>query len=146
MFEVKVTITAPELEAAINNLAAAMARGGIVNGIKENTPVTSVQVNQPAAPVAPIHPTPAAGVPLSAAPARTEAPAANVPAPAAIPTSAPTYSIDMLATAGTALVDAGKMNELLALLGEYGVEAVTQLKPEQYGTFATELRALGAQI
>lgn len=28
----------------------------------------------------------------------------------------------------------------------YGVQAVTQLTPDQYGAFATELRALGAQI
>ncbi len=146
MFEVKVTITAPELEAAINNLVAAMARGGIVNGIKENTPVTSAPIAQPVAHVAPVNPTQAAGVPLSATPAQTGTPAVNAPAPTAVPTCAPTYSIDMLATAGTTLVDAGKMNELLALLGKYGVEAVTQLKPDQYGAFATELRALGAQI
>jgi hypothetical protein len=38
------------------------------------------------------------------------------------------------------------MQQLLELLGRYGVQAVTQLKPEQYGAFATELRALGAQI
>ena len=37
-------------------------------------------------------------------------------------------------------------SQLLELLGRYGVQAVTQLQPEQYGAFATELRALGAQI
>ena len=35
---------------------------------------------------------------------------------------------------------------LLALLTKYGVQAITQLQPAQYGVFATELRALGAQI
>lgn len=38
------------------------------------------------------------------------------------------------------------MEPLLALLGRYGVQAVTQLAPEHYGAFATELWALGAQI
>ena len=38
------------------------------------------------------------------------------------------------------------MQQLLELLGRHGVQAVTQLQPEQYGAFATELRALGAQI
>ena len=38
------------------------------------------------------------------------------------------------------------MEALLALLTKYGVAAVTQLQPEQFGVFATELRALGAQI
>lgn len=49
-------------------------------------------------------------------------------------------------TAGAALIDAGKMNELIGLLGAFGVQAVTQLKQEQLGAFATELRKLGAQI
>jgi hypothetical protein len=38
------------------------------------------------------------------------------------------------------------MQQLLALLSKYGVQALTQLDPAQYGAFATELRALGAQI
>ena len=32
------------------------------------------------------------------------------------------------------------------LLAKYGVQAVTQLQPDQYGVFATELRTLGAQL
>jgi hypothetical protein len=59
---------------------------------------------------------------------------------------APTYTLDQISRAGASLVDAGKMQQLLELLGRYGVQAVTQLQPEQYGAFATELRALGAQI
>lgn len=49
-------------------------------------------------------------------------------------------------TAGAALIDAGKINELMGLLNAFGVQAVTQLKQEQLGAFATELRKLGAQI
>ena len=61
-------------------------------------------------------------------------------------TTAPADTLDQISRAGASLVDAGKMQQLLELLGRYGVQAVTQLQPEQYGTFATELRALGAQI
>ena len=32
------------------------------------------------------------------------------------------------------------------MLAKYGVQAVTQLQPDQYGVFATELRTLGAQL
>lgn len=39
------------------------------------------------------------------------------------------------------VIDAGKIAELMGLLGAFGVQAVTQL-----GAFATELRKLGAQI
>ena len=68
------------------------------------------------------------------------------PAPAVPVAGAPAYTLDQLAKAGAALVDAGKMESLMALLAKYGVQAVTQLPPAQYGAFATELRALGAQI
>ena len=59
---------------------------------------------------------------------------------------APAYTLDQISRAGVSLVDAGKMQQLLELLGRYGVQAITQLQPEQYGAFATELRGLGAQI
>lgn len=75
-------------------------------------------------------------------------PVANYPtAPAAVPvTTTQTYTLDQISRAGASLVDTGKMQQLLELLSRYGVQAVTQLQPEQYGAFATELRGLGAQI
>ena len=49
-------------------------------------------------------------------------------------------------TAGAALIDAGKMNDLIGILNAFGVQAVTQLREEQLGAFATELRKLGAKL
>ena len=43
-------------------------------------------------------------------------------------------------------MDAGKAEELVKLLHSYGVQAVMDLKPEQYGAFATKLREMGAKI
>ena len=63
-----------------------------------------------------------------------------------IPTAAPTYTLDMLAAAGSALIDAGKMNDLLGILSRYGVNALTELQPAVYGAVAAELRNLGANI
>ena len=113
----------------------------------------------PAAPVSPAPvtptqtPTPAPAAPVAApspAPAptagQTSAAPGNTPAPTVPVAGAPTYTLDQISRAGASLVDAGKMQQLLELLGRYGVQAVTQLQPEQYGAFATELRALGAQI
>ncbi len=76
------------------------------------------------------------------------APVAPPPAtnPAVPLASAPTYSLDQIAKAGAELAQAGKINDLLSLLQQYGVQAVTQLKPEQIGSFATALRGLGAQL
>lgn len=155
MMEMKIKIEVPDLAAAISKLAAAMTppdpsiltpdepRPGTpaAPAMPQMTPGTpAAPVTPPAAPVAP-------AVPLAGAPAPTAAPAAPPAAPApAIPVSAPTYTLDQISHAGASLVDAGKMEPLLALLAKYGVAAVTQLAPEQYGAFATELRALGAQI
>ena len=45
-----------------------------------------------------------------------------------------------------ALVDEGKTAELVALLEQFGVKAITQLKAEQYLDFATGLCALGGAM
>jgi len=88
--------------------------------------------------------------PPTQAPAPTFAappPAPVSPPPAGVPVAAaPTFTREQIMTAGAALIDAGKMADLMTLLNTFGVQAVTQLKPEQLGAFATELRKLGAQI
>lgn len=140
MMEMKIKIEAPDLAAAIEKLAAAVAP--LDPAIL--TPDEPRGVSQAPAAPAPA-PAPAPVVPVTADPA--PAPAANTPVAPAVPVATPpAYTLDQISKAGAALVDAGKMEQLLALLTKYGVAAVTQLNPGQYGTFATELRALGAQI
>ena len=160
MMEMKIKIEVPDLAAAICKLAAAITPPDIntltpdePRGIPAAAPVAPVAAPAPAAPV---NPTPAPVAPVAApvaptAPVPTEqpqpaAPVAQTSAPAAVPVTAPTCTLDQIARAGASLVDAGKMEQLLALLARYGVAAVTQLQPDQFGVFATELRALGAQI
>ena len=206
MLEMKITIAAPDLAAAINNLAVSLGNEGTaenpalriaaitaqrfikasdVNGfveyLKNTEGLTDEQIHAVCGDYVKGNsdffnptqqaPAQAPGAPLSATPAQTVAPVANVPvapavvqqaAPAvapvaqapiaqapvasAVPTGAPTYTLEMIARAGTALVDAGKMDALCGLLAKYGVEALTALDPAQYGNFANDLRALGAQI
>lgn len=163
MMEMKITVEAPDLAASILKLAEAIASGPDPALLipDEPLPVSAYPATPAAAPVAPVAPvspapvtptqTPApTATPPVAAPAptagQTSAAPGNTPAPTVPVTGAPTYTLDQISRAGASLVDAGKMQQLLELLGRYGVQAVTQLKPEQYGAFATELRALGAQI
>ena len=156
-----INVEAPALVAAVEKLAAAMT----VNPNILTPDAPRPQMPAPAA-VPPQMPAPAAVPPQMPAPATGPAPAPVTPAPAAPVTppapapapapqtaapvmpvaGAPTYTLDQISKAGAALVDAGKMEPLLALLTKYGVQAITQLQPAQYGVFATELRALGAQI
>lgn len=143
--EVNVKIEAPDLSAAILKLAEAITPKAV-----------TTRVEQPAIPTAPAPTTPAPTTPASvpgptAAPVPITGPSAatvpgNAPAPVVPVAAAPSYSMEQIATAGAALVDAGKRDQLLELLGRFGVQAVTQLQPAQFGVFAAELRALGAQI
>lgn len=64
----------------------------------------------------------------------------------AVPTQVQAYTMDQLAVAATQLMDAGKRNDLIALLGQFGVPALTALPKDQYGAFATALRGMGAKI
>lgn len=156
MMEMKITVEAPDLAASILKLAKAIASGPDPDILTPDEPLPVA--SYPTAPAPAPAPAPAAPVsPAPVTPTQTPAPTATPPVAAPAPTAgqtsaapgntpAPTYTLDQISRAGASLVDAGKMQQLLELLGRYGVQAVTQLQPEQYGAFATELRALGAQI
>ena len=103
--------------------------------IQPAAPVTPVQ---PAAPVAPVQPA-APTTPVQAA-------ATMAPVQATVPTTSVTYTPDDLARAAFALMDSGRQQELIGLLQQFGVNAIPELKPEQFGAFATALRGMGAQI
>lgn len=166
MLEMKIQLSATEeLIAAMKNLAAALNGKGLKPVAKAGAAAASDPAVQSAVPTAPVNPTPAPtvptqapGAPLSATPAQTAAqiaptvpvaqpaPVANTAPAPTVPTSAPQYTLDMIATAGSALIDAGKMDQLMQLLGKFGVASLTELTPESYGAVAGELRALGATI
>jgi hypothetical protein len=124
---ITITIAAPELVAAINNLAQALAGGAPAQPAASAAVPAQVQPQQPIAPVTP----PAA----PAAPAQQQA-----------PTTPPEYTLDQLTLAASPLIDAGKRAELTQLLGQFGVQALTQLPKERYGEFATALRQIGAKV
>ena len=148
MFEAKLTIEALGLTNAINRLADALSYR------KETVP--AVQANPaPAVSSAPVvnAPSPAFTVQQPAAIPTVQQPAPpvpaapmNYPAPAVPLASPPQYTVDQIMAAGGALMDAGKIQELSNLLHSFGVQTVTDLKPEQLGAFATAMRELGAKI
>lgn len=181
MSEIKITITAPELSEAINNLARAIGLA-VTNPVEmtigvvptnttsavanESTPAqeTPQQVTPAANPTAhttapqyapavpttpnvnyPTDATQSVAQPVNVTPV-PPVPIGVAPTAPAVPTAAPTFTLEMLSKAGADLVDMGKMDSLMMLLQNFGVEAITSLNPEYYGAFATELRNLGAQI
>lgn len=152
MLEMKITITAPDLSEAINNLARAIGLavtnpvGMTIGVIPTNTTCAAAERSTPPAEAqaspAEVYTPPAPTVPVSGA---SSSAAAISPAPI-VPTAAPQYTLEMIANAGTALIDAGKLDEVSALLAKHGVDVLTALDPACYGSFAAELRALGAAI
>ncbi len=112
------------------------------------------QTAVPTAPVAPVAsvpaasaaPVPTAPVAPGAVPTTPVTPAPAVQAPTTVPTSTHTYTPDELAKAAMPLMDAGKQQELIGLVHQFGASSIPELRPEQYGAFATALRGMGAQI
>ena len=164
MNEIKITLTVPGLPEAINNLADAIRGNSTAAAPVASAPVVqqpTAQATQPeAAPV--VNPTPAVATPATnGVPTANTQPVnpANVP-PATVAQSSPVshsspseaavvnYTIEQLSVAGAALCEQGKMPQLIALLGKYGVQAVTQLNPapETLNAFAAEMKALGANL
>lgn len=147
LVEVKILIVAPELTSAINNLVAA------INSKASQAQSVSASQSGVSAPVT-VAPSVSSATQIQAASAQPSipvTPAASVPQPAipvaSVPlANAPQFTVDQIMAAGATLMDAGKVDDLLNLLHSFGVQAVMDLKPEQLGAFATEMRKLGAAI
>ena len=162
MLEVKVTILTPDLSAAVIRLADAIsARPVAAEGcgtdsctVIPETPSEAVLERQetpvanPApAPVEPSIPVQAPSVPVQAPlepPVAASAPTTPV-APAA-PAPAKNYTLAELSLAASALIEQGKMKELMALINSFGVVSLNVLPPEHFPAFAEGIKKLGAKL
>lgn len=144
MLEIKITVSCPDLIKAATIFASAMP------GAKSSGPAAG-DVSTPAAPVTQTVPVnsvpvnPANGHPLTTVPSY---PSNAAPVTAAPVAQAPTFTLEQVSKAGADLVTAqpAKMQELMNLLSQYGVQTVNALRQDQLGAFATALRGMGAQI
>ena len=152
MLEINVTVNAPGISEAINNLAAA------INNKNEAVSVQNALVQAASTAPSTVY-TPVQAAPTAPAPApnpspydTAEVPSAPVPQTVAsvAPTApAPIPTVETLGRAGAALCEQGKMPQLIELLNKYGVQTVLQLKdasPEVLVSFANDLKALGAKL
>ena len=151
---INLKITLDETPALINTLSAFTAVlqelhpdfektfGAKVPPAVPNPPVNAVPVQPPVqqqlVPPAPVAPQPS--IPVTAP--------VPQPAPAAvIPTAAPKhYTLPELQAACGPLMDAGKMDELSAIIQAFGVTSLMDLPQDKYGELAVQLRALGARL
>jgi hypothetical protein len=159
--EITVNIKCPDLALAAAAFAKALApfNPQILTPPADVSPEAVKEVMQSApaqivtesvAPAQPENPTPGAQQSFTPAAAMTApAPTQAAPSQTAVPTSpAPQITGDMVAKAGADLIAANpaNMGPLNALLQKYGVSCAQELRPDQIGPFATEMRALGAKI
>lgn len=164
MFEAKLVIEIPGLEAlaaaiahraqTVGAAADVLAQRRTEYGVSPASGPAPAPVTPPPSPAPGYTPGPAptAGYAPSPAPAPGYTPGPT-PAPSYTPgpaptTAAPSYTHEQVGKAGADLIasNSAKIPELLALLQQFGVPAVTELKAEQLGPFATALRGLGAKI
>lgn len=157
-----IEIKAPELANALQALAAAIAgkqmdklscpapKPKAAAPMPAPTPAAVAASPQPAVPVsvAPPAPTvpPQATAPIAAPVAPPAAPVPAAPPQPVVPTSVPQYTYEMLFNAAAALMGQNKGPQLQQLLVKYGIQRLPDLPPEQYGAYATDLRALGAKL
>lgn len=143
--DINVTIKCPDIVLAAESFARALfsIRPTTVETVNPETDKAVMQTSPGTIPTVPY----TAAVPTSPGPAVpvTE----NTSSAAAVPTTpAPTITGDMVAKAGADLIAAnpGAFGPLNALLQKYGVGCAQELRPDQIGPFATEMRALGARL
>ena len=173
MFEIKVTISCPDLVAAAEMLVKALRpaaaeseapaepkktskRGGkakqevelVPNAMEEPAPQQPVVLPMPQAMAQPqVMPQQPVAQPQPLVQPQpmmpTQQPVMQPPV-----TGAPGYTAEQISRAGAELVqtDPTKMQALLGMLQQFGVATIQMLKPEQFGAFANGLRSLGARL
>ena len=169
MFEVRVTVEAPDVCAAVRELAAAMvATAGApraVNTAEKQAPVQQTaaqpvqqtaaqpvqQFTQPTTQQAPVQATQSPQQAPAQLPQQFTLPAPNTVAqafqqPVQQAPAARQYTADEIARAGASLLEKGLMPQLIALLGKYNVQSITGLRPDQFPAFAEDLKAMGADL
>lgn len=138
---IKVELSAtPELMAAISKMIGVLTQQTAQPAVM----APAQQTMQQAAP-APTQQTPQLTAPQNVVqmPMQQTVPVQSL-APIATPVT-PQYTLDQLGKAGAELMKT-RQQDVLNLLAQFGVQALTQLPREQYGAFATALRGLGANI
>ena len=146
MLEITIHVKAPELADALRALAGDLNIAHIPTPGMPDATITGAKIAPEQ--LAPQAPATAVAPQVPAAPVTPAAPTAAPVTPTA-PTAEPDYTHEQLGRAAAAYLDkdADNMARLQMLLGQFGVQAITQLNtPALRTAFANALRGLGAQL
>jgi hypothetical protein len=147
----EIVIKTPDLSHALESLAAAISMShSQAQPLQAVSPQHPDEDPKPVQAVTPTQAAPVQSLPTAAPQAEQQAqsqPPTAQPQPQPLPTTTKQYSLDDLARAAGQLMDSGKQNELINLLNnQFKVQSLNVLPVVQYGSFATALRGLGAQL
>ena len=172
MFEIKVTISCPDLVAAAEMLVKALRPAAAEaeapaepkkttkrgSKAKQEVELAPNAMEEPAPQQPVVLPMPQAMAQPQVMPQPPVQPQPMMQPPQSMPTQqpvmqppvtgAPGYTAEQISRAGAELVqtDPTKMQALLGMLQQFGVATIQMLKPEQFGAFANGLRSLGARL
>ena len=164
MLEIKVSVELPGIPEALNNLAHALMnqavghvnldKPAVAEALEENRKVIQTPKNEEA-PVSPMdeeaivamtEPKPEQK-PKRTKKSEAKSEAKPEPKPEQKPEPEQSYTFDQISRAGADLCSKGRIGDLTALLNtKYGIQAITQLNPDQYASVVEDLTALGAQF
>lgn len=141
MNEIKIVIEGfNELTEAVKTLALAVSGGTVQTGTQQIPVQTMPAPGMQTAPVPVATSQQSCGqMPVAT---QTSIPVTSVPTTA----MAQGYTLEQLQVAAAGLSSMGKMPQVMGILQQFGIQAMTELPRERYGEFATALREAGAQI
>lgn len=156
MFEINVNVRFPDLLhilAQIKKEPETPRLGAVVNDLVNRQPVLNAVAKELEAALSAtdpnvIIPTHGDAAQPDQAPVPVMPTDAPVGVPVTVPTEAPGFTLAQISKAGADLLTAkpALQPQLVTLLAKYGAQTVATLKPEHFGAFATELRAMGGKI
>lgn len=155
MLEIKVSVELPGIPEALNNLAHALMnqavghvnldKPAVAEALEENQKV--IQIPKEEAPVSPMDEEAIVAMTEPKPEPKPKRTKKSEPKPEAKPEPEQSYTFDQISRAGADLCSKGKIGDLTALLNtKYGIQAITQLNPDQYASVVEDLIALGAQF
>ena len=160
MLELKVTVELPGIPEALNNLAHALMNQAIghvdlndpapspaAEALEENRRVIQMPKPEEPKPESPVSPLEMEAIEVVTETKPEEPKPEQKPEEPKPEAKKPSYTFDQISRAGADLCSKGMIKDLTELLNtKYKVQAITQLRPEQYDAIAEDLIAKGAQF
>ena len=146
MYEIRIKVDIPGLPEAITSLANALSNRAFPVSCTESPLSASVSGEEKVEQTCPVETASFQNASTTAA-NETINTSAEAEPPSHESAKEKEFTIEEIGRAGAALIELGKMQQLIDLLKiKYCVQTIMDLKPEQYAGIVEDLRSMGAAI